>query len=56
MGPGRDGHHLNIEPDSPEERARWAFGPSHYRRLQAVKAAWDVDDMFRHCIHIPLGR
>ena len=35
------------------ERVRLAFGDARYRRLQAIKAVWDPDDVFRHCAHIP---
>jgi FAD/FMN-containing dehydrogenase len=53
---GETGTYLNVDPEGGDERVRWAFGPSHYRRLQAVKRAWDPDDVFRHCAHIPATR
>lgn len=48
------GTYLNVEaPD--DDRVRWAMGETRYRRLQKVKAAWDPDDVFRHCAHISPG-
>ncbi|GAA3648118.1 FAD-binding oxidoreductase [Nonomuraea antimicrobica] len=45
------GTYLNLEaPD--DDRVRWAMGETRYRRLQRVKAAWDPDDVFRHCAHV----
>jgi FAD/FMN-containing dehydrogenase len=50
---GETGSYLNLdEPD--DARIRWAMGDERYRRLQRVKAAWDPDDVFRHCTHIEL--
>ena len=52
-GYGEMGTYLNLE-DADDARVRWAFGEQRYRRLQAVKAAWDPDDVFQHCNHIAL--
>ncbi|MFI6503674.1 FAD-binding oxidoreductase [Nonomuraea typhae] len=50
-GHGVTGTYLNLEsPD--EDRVRWAMGEERYARLQRVKAAWDPDDVFRHCAHV----
>jgi len=48
---GETGAYLNLEQGG-DERVRWAFGEERYRRLQAIKAAWDPEDVFRHCNHI----
>jgi FAD/FMN-containing dehydrogenase len=49
---GPAGTYLNLTDDS-ESRVRAAYEPAVYRRLAALKAVWDPDDLFRHCAHIP---
>jgi FAD/FMN-containing dehydrogenase len=49
---GETSTYLNVD-DGDADRVRWAFGEARYRRLQAVKSAWDPDDVFHHCNHIP---
>jgi FAD/FMN-containing dehydrogenase len=51
---GETGSYLNLD-DPDDARIRWAMGDARYRRLQRVKAAWDPDDVFRHCTHISPG-
>ncbi len=46
------GTYLNLVAGEDESRVRRAFEPATYRRLAALKAAWDPDDVFRHCAHI----
>jgi hypothetical protein len=48
---GETGTYLNLD-EGDDARIRWAFGDERYRRLQAVKAVWDPEDVFRHCNHI----
>lgn len=51
---GEIGTYVNLDGELDDARIRWAFGPERYRRLQAIKAEWDPDDMFQHCNHITL--
>jgi FAD/FMN-containing dehydrogenase len=48
---GVTGSYLNLE-ESDDDRVRWVMGERRYQRLQRVKAAWDPDDVFRHCAHV----
>jgi FAD/FMN-containing dehydrogenase len=54
-GYGETGTYLNVD-EGDDARVRWAFGEERYRRLQAVKSAWDPHDVFRHCNHIQPAR
>jgi FAD/FMN-containing dehydrogenase len=49
------GTYINLD-DADDGRVRWAMGERHYTRLQQVKAAWDPQDVFRHCAHVRLPR
>ncbi len=42
-----DGVYLNFIGDEGEERIRAAFGETRYRRLTAIKAKYDPDNVFR---------
>ncbi|MEJ3651539.1 FAD-binding oxidoreductase [Actinomycetes bacterium KLBMP 9759] len=50
---GETGTYLNLD-ESDDARVRWAMGEARFQRLQQVKKAWDPQDMFRFCAHIPL--
>jgi FAD/FMN-containing dehydrogenase len=50
---GETGTYLNLDV-ADDARIRWAMGEERYRRLQQVKRAWDPQDVFHHCTHIPL--
>jgi FAD/FMN-containing dehydrogenase len=44
---------LNLTGEEPAERIATAFGDGNYRRLQAIKRAYDPDNMFRANHNIP---
>jgi FAD/FMN-containing dehydrogenase len=43
-----EGAYLNFESDTDEPRVRASYGEQKYRRLAALKARWDPDNVFRH--------
>ena len=43
-----EGAYLNFESDTDQPRVRASYGEEKYRRLAALKAAWDPDNVFRH--------
>jgi hypothetical protein len=43
-----DGAYLNFESDADRARVRASYGEQKYRRLAALKAHWDPDNVFRH--------
>jgi hypothetical protein len=45
--------YLNFETDTDPARVRASYGPEKYRRLVALKAAWDPDNVFRSNVNIP---
>jgi len=45
--------YLNFIGDEGLGRVEAAFGPERYARLQAVKATWDPENLFRHNQNIP---
>jgi FAD/FMN-containing dehydrogenase len=47
-----EGAYLNFETDTDERRVRASYGEDKYRRLAALKAEWDPNNMFRHCPNI----
>jgi FAD/FMN-containing dehydrogenase len=47
------GAYLNFEADTDESRVRASYGDAKYRRLAALKAEWDPDNVFRHNPNIP---
>lgn len=47
--------YLNFIGDEGQSRVEAAFGPEKFRRLQAIKAVWDPDNVFRHNQNIPPG-
>ena len=44
--------YLNFESDANEDRVRVSYGEEKYRRLAALKAVWDPDNVFRHNANI----
>ncbi|MGY1661314.1 FAD-binding oxidoreductase [Geodermatophilus sp. SYSU D00705] len=40
--------YLNFESDTEERRVRASYGERKYRRLAALKAAWDPENVFQH--------
>lgn len=45
--------YLNFIGDEGLSRVEAAFGPERYARLQALKAEWDPQNLFRHNQNIP---
>jgi hypothetical protein len=45
--------YLNFIGDEGAARIEGAFGPEKFARLQALKAAWDPDNVFHHNQNIP---
>lgn len=43
-----EGTYLNFLADADEDRVRNSYGETKYRRLAALKAEWDPDNVFRH--------
>jgi hypothetical protein len=43
-----EGAYLNFETDTDEGRVRASYGEEKYRRLSALKATWDPENVFRH--------
>jgi FAD/FMN-containing dehydrogenase len=50
--PGDDVY-VNFEADMDHQRVRASYGEEKYRRLAALKAEWDPDNLFRHNANIP---
>jgi FAD/FMN-containing dehydrogenase len=50
---GSDRAYVNFLGDVDEARVRTAYGEEKYRRLAALKAQWDPDNVFRHNANIP---
>ncbi|WP_448617742.1 FAD-binding oxidoreductase [Geodermatophilus sp. URMC 65] len=48
-----DATYLNFEADTDDRRVRASYGEEKYRRLAALKAEWDPDNVFRHNPNIP---
>jgi hypothetical protein len=40
--------YLTFEADANEDRVRASYGEEKYRRLPALKAVWDLDNVVRH--------
>jgi FAD/FMN-containing dehydrogenase len=47
MGPHSNGVYMNFLGDEGASRVRAAYGAAKYRRLVALKRAWDPDNLFR---------
>src|SRR3954454_16359581 len=47
-----DGAYVNFEFDADEARVRASYGEKKYRRLAALKATWDPDNVFRSNVNI----
>ena len=47
--------YLNYIGDEGQSRVEAAFGPKKYARLQAIKRAWDPQNLFRHNQNIEPG-
>lgn len=43
-----EGTYLNFLSDADDDRVRASYGEEKYRRLAALKAEWDPDNVFRH--------
>jgi FAD/FMN-containing dehydrogenase len=43
-----EGAYLNFETDADQRRVRASYGEEKYRRLAALKAEWDPENLFRH--------
>ncbi|MGY1692065.1 FAD-binding oxidoreductase [Geodermatophilus sp. SYSU D01105] len=48
-----EGAYLNFETDTDQRRVRASYGEDKYRRLSALKAEWDPDNLFRHNPNVP---
>ena len=44
--------YLNFEADADEARVRDSYGEAKHRRLAALKAVWDPDNVFHHNANI----
>ncbi|MGY1640560.1 FAD-binding oxidoreductase [Geodermatophilus sp. SYSU D00703] len=51
-----DGAYVNFEYDTDAARIRASYGEEKYRRLAALKAAWDPDNVFRSNVNIAPAR
>ncbi|MGY1640098.1 FAD-binding oxidoreductase [Geodermatophilus sp. SYSU D00703] len=47
------GAYLNFESDTDQRRVRASYGEEKYRRLAALKAEWDPENLFRHNPNVP---
>jgi hypothetical protein len=47
-----DGAYVNFEFDADAARVRASYGETKYRRLAALKAVWDPDNVFRSNVNI----
>jgi len=47
-----DGAYVNFEYDTDTDRIRASYGEEKYRRLAALKAEWDPDNVFRSNVNI----
>jgi FAD/FMN-containing dehydrogenase len=47
-----DGAYVNFEYDTDAARVRASYGEEKYRRLAALKAEWDPDNVFRSNVNI----
>jgi FAD/FMN-containing dehydrogenase len=47
-----EGAYVNFEYDTDDERVRASYGAEKYRRLAALKAEWDPDNVFRSNVNI----
>ncbi|MGY1624778.1 FAD-binding oxidoreductase [Geodermatophilus sp. SYSU D00965] len=48
-----DGAYVNFLGEVNELRVRATYGEEKYRRLAALKAVWDPDNVFRHNANVP---